>query len=104
MGNIQRLANAFKDWPSLELRTDASAARGVILRQGVGKVRHLQVKQLWLQENVAAGELTIVKIPRAQNCVDALTHPWGANDLPFWAAMGICFVPGGQANEGGQYG
>jgi hypothetical protein len=35
--NIQRLANAFNDWPSLELRTDASAARGVIMRQGVGK-------------------------------------------------------------------
>ena len=77
---------------TLELRTDASAARGVILRQRVGKVRHLQVKQLWLQENVAAGELTIVKIPRVDNCSDALTHPWGAHDLPFWEAMGICFV------------
>ena len=60
---------------------------------GVGKVRHLQVKQLWLQENVAAGELTIVKIPRAENYADALTHPWGTNDLPFWEAMGICFLP-----------
>ena len=88
----------------LELRTDASAARGVILRRGVVKVRHLQVKQLWLQENVAAGELTIVKIPRAEHCADALTHPWGANDLPFWAAMGMCFIPSGQANKGDQYG
>jgi hypothetical protein len=91
--NVQRLAASLGDDLPLELRTDASAARGVILRQGVGKVRHLQVKQLWLQENVAAGELTIVKIPRAENCADALTHPWGANDLPFWAAMGICFIP-----------
>ena len=56
-------------------------------------MRHLQVKQLWLQENVAAGELTIVKIPRAENRSDALTHPWGAHDLPFWEAMGICFIP-----------
>ena len=91
--NVQRLAASLGDMLPLELRTDASAARGVILRQGVGKVRHLQVKQLWLQENVAAGELTIVKIPRANNCADALTHPWGANDLPFWEAMGICFIP-----------
>ena len=95
--NVQRLAASLGDYLPLELRTDASAARGVILRQGVGKVRHLQVKQLWLQENVAAGELTIVKIPRAQNCSDALTHPWSANDLPFWAAMGISFIPRGQA-------
>ena len=91
--NVQRLAASLGDSLPLELRTDASAARGVILRQGVGKVRHLQVKQLWLQENVAAGELTIAKIPRADNCADALTHPWGANDLPFWASMGIYFIP-----------
>ena len=77
----------------LELRTDASAARGVILRQEVGKVRHLQVKQLWLQTNVAAGELTIVNIPRADNCADALIHPWGANDLPFWGGNGNLFLP-----------
>ena len=63
------------------------------MRQGVGKVRHLQVKQLWLQENVAAGELIIAKIPRAENYADALTHPWSAHDLPFWEAMGICIIP-----------
>ena len=80
---------------------DASAARGVFLRQGVGKVRHLQVKQLWLQEDVAAGDLTIVKIPRVDNCSDALTHPWGAHDLPFWEAMGICFIPA-KADTSGQ--
>merc|ERR1712127_380393 len=100
--NVQRLAESLGDELPLELRTDASAARGVILRQNVGKVWHLQVKQLWLQENVAAGELTIVKIPRAQNCSDALTHPWSANDLPFWAAMGICFLPRSQADPGDQ--
>ena len=99
--NVQRLAASLGDKLTLELRTDASAARGVILRQGVGKVRHLQVKQLWLQENVAAGELTIVKIPRVDNCSDALTHPWGAHDLPFWEAMGICFIPT-KANTSGQ--
>ncbi len=90
--NVQRLTAALGGQLSLDLKTDASAARGVILRQGVGKVRHLQVKQLWLQENVAAGELIIVKIPRVDNCSDALTHPWGAHDLPFWEAMGICFI------------
>ena len=85
--NVQRLANAFNDWPSLELRTDASAARGVILRQGVGKVRHLHVKQQWIQDAVAAGELIVVKIPRAQNCSDALTHAWTSADLDFWSEM-----------------
>ena len=53
--NVQRLTAALGGQLSLDLKTDASADRGVILRQGVGKVRHLQVKQLWLQANVAAG-------------------------------------------------
>ena len=69
--NVQRLADAFNDWPSLELRTDASAARGVIMRQGVGKFRHLHVQQLWIQGAVAAGELQIVKVPWAKNCSDS---------------------------------
>ena len=80
------------------LKTDASAARGVLMRQGVGKVRHLQVQHLWLQQNVAAGELTIAKIPRLENYADALTHPWSTHDLPFWEAMGICFIPRSQVN------
>ena len=74
--NVQRLANAFNDWPSLELRTDASASRGVIMRQGVGKVRHLHVKQMWIQEAVAAGELVVVRVPLAESCADSLTHAW----------------------------
>lgn len=91
--NVQRLAATLGDRLSLELKTDASAARGVILRQGVGKVSHLQVKQLWLQENVAARGLTIAMIPKAENCADALTHPWGESGQPFCEMMGLCFIP-----------
>ena len=36
--DVQRLAASLGDELPLELRTDASAARGVILRQGIGKV------------------------------------------------------------------
>ena len=75
--NVQRLAASLGDELPLELRTDASAARGVILRQGVGKVRHLQLKKLWLQENVAAGELTIVQ-KHAPKIVLMLSHILGA--------------------------
>ena len=34
----------------LEVLTDSSAARGIILRSGVGKVKHLDIKILWIQE------------------------------------------------------
>jgi len=89
----QGIAQDFGDDPNLEVRTDASAARGVILRQGVGKIRHLDIKQLWLQEKAARGQLLITKIPRSANWSDALTHPWTAADIPFWNAMGLRFIP-----------
>ena len=91
--NAQGLAHDFGDDPCLELRTDASAARGVIMRQGVGQIRHLHVKQLWVQERVAKGDMIISKIPRVENWSDALTHPWTSSDLPFWNAMGLRFIP-----------
>ena len=89
----QGIAQDFGDDPNLELNTDASAARGVIMRQGVGKIRHLHIRQLWLQERVREGDLVITKIPRTHNFSDALTHPWTAADLPFWDAMGLRFIP-----------
>ena len=61
---------------SLRLRGDSSANDGIIKRAGVGKVKHLSVRQLWLQEQVGQGELWHEKIPRAENVSDCLTHFW----------------------------
>ena len=58
----------------LRLFTDSSAARGIVQRAGCGKVKHLDVKSLWIQEREARGDLSTVKIPRLQNCSDLLTH------------------------------
>ena len=33
---------------SVTLNTDATAARGIALRKGLGKVRHIEVNQLWV--------------------------------------------------------
>ena len=33
---------------------DASAALGIVNRQGLGKLRHIHVRYLWLQEKFAA--------------------------------------------------
>ncbi len=44
--NVQRLATSLANDLTLEFRTEALAVRGVILLQGVGNVRKLQVKQL----------------------------------------------------------
>eukprot|EP00972_Heterocapsa_arctica_P033703 4960458-Heterocapsa_arctica.AAC.1 len=34
------------------IRCDSSAARGMSVRRGLGKLRHLDVRHLWLQQQV----------------------------------------------------
>ena len=45
-----------------EVHTDASAAKGIADRIGLGKVRHLETSQLWLQSKVADGTLRITLV------------------------------------------
>ena len=42
---------------STELFIDSSAALGMIARQGVGRVKHLQIRYLWVQQQVREGKL-----------------------------------------------
>ena len=60
---------------SISVRSDSSAAISTAQRRGFGKVRHIEVNQLWLQERVANRELTLVKVPRTANATDHLTEP-----------------------------
>ena len=52
---------------------DASAALIIAKRQGVGKMRHINVKSLWLQEKEVQRELTYEKIKGEENPSDGLT-------------------------------
>ena len=64
----------------MQINSDASAAICVRNRVRFGKVRHIEVTQLWLQEKVATGAVRMEKIPRAENLSDALTHHWTATE------------------------
>ncbi len=55
------------------IRADASAAIGIANRVGIGKVRHIEVNQLWLQDKVYSGEIGILKVKSEENMADALT-------------------------------
>ena len=55
------------------LNADASAAIGIANRVGIGKVRHIEVNQLWLQDKVYSGEIGILKVKSEENMADALT-------------------------------
>ena len=60
--------------------TDSSASDGMLHREGCGKVKHLETRQLWLQGHVAEKKVEVKKIPREINCSDCLTHHWTNKD------------------------
>ena len=66
---------------SIHIKSDASAAIGIASRRGLGKIRHLEVSQLWLQQRVASEELKIDKVKGTDNIADALTKHVGVEDM-----------------------
>ena len=58
---------------AVEAATDSSAAKSYASQRGTGRVRHIEVKQLWLQQVVATGRVRLVKIAGLDNPADAMT-------------------------------
>ena len=57
----------------LSLYTDNSAVRMLSLKCGVGRLRHIKGRMLWLQEKMANGELRIKQVQTAWNVADLNT-------------------------------
>ena len=52
---------------------DARAAIGIVQRQGTGKVRHIEVGMLWIQQNQKEGEVEVAKVDGRYNPADMFT-------------------------------
>ena len=63
------------------LLVDANAAKGIASRRGVGRVRHLHVATLWLQEAVNKRRLQIDKQKGTENVADLGTKHLSATVL-----------------------
>ena len=57
----------------VEASTDSSAAKSYASRRGTGRVRHVEVKQLWLQQAVAEGRFRLSKVLGTENPADVMT-------------------------------
>ena len=58
---------------NIEIFTDATAAIGICRRRGLGKIRHLHVSDLWIQDRLRRGDFALTKIPGNDNPADMLT-------------------------------
>ena len=80
----------------LRLWTDSSAAIGVIVRQGVGQIRHLDARTLWLQQAVRTGRLEVRNVKGTEDPADLFTkHTPSAHKLKqFVGLLGGKYVDG----------
>ena len=57
----------------VEIFTDATAAKGIAGRRGLGKTRHIEVHYLWVQERVGKGHIILKKVWGGETPADLLT-------------------------------
>ena len=70
---LQSLANDLGIPLQLEVLADATAAIGICRRRGLGKIRHLHVADLWIQDRVRRGDFLLTKCLGQDNPADMLT-------------------------------
>ena len=74
---------------AIHLYLDSAAARGIMARCGVGKIRHLSCRCLWLQALVAAKDLVVSPVSGTKNPADL-----GTKHLSPHRMLGLMFVMG----------
>ena len=78
--------------------TDSSACKGICQRTGLGKIRHIDVALLWLQDLVRKGRIRMGKIPGKENPADLLTkYLPGVKVSEISRSLGF-FVEGGRSD------
>ena len=83
----------------LQLWTDSTASQGICARQGLGKVRHLDVQELWIQQRIRNQDFDLFKVLGEDNPSDLFTKHGLGNDR---IASCICWVSWAATTEKGE--
>jgi hypothetical protein len=70
---LQTMLSELGEETSLQLYLDSSAAKGFASTRGLGRMRHVEVKDLWLQGAVHKGRLKLFKVRGEVNPADVMT-------------------------------
>ena len=70
---IAQLLDGLGRSASVEILVDSSAALAIVARRGNGKLRHVRVSELWIQEVAHEGSLKFKKIHGESNPADLMT-------------------------------
>ena len=84
---------------SFELHADSSAAIGMAERVGIGRVRHIDVGQLWVQQRLRHKDFKLHKCLGTNNPADILTKHVARILLDaLLSRLGVCFELGRAAS------
>ena len=72
--------------------SDATAAIGIARQKGLGKTRHLDVTDLWIQDQIRDGKITLDKVWGTDNPSDVLTTSVDRSTMQK-AVQGMNLVP-----------
>ena len=95
------IVNLLSEWGQqcrVRVWVDSSAAIGVAHRRGSGKMRHVRLGHLWIQQKVEDKELDVRKVAGANNPADLLTKNLNGRKIDDIMSQLGCEFRGGRAN------
>ena len=95
---LKALLADFRIDVSIKILSDSTAALGMVKRLGLGRVRHLAVSDLWVQQHVRKGSFTVAKYPGVKNTADLMTKYKNREELTrLMGLLGFGVLPGRSA-------
>ena len=98
---LQTMAKEFGYTMPITVQIDASATEAMMQRRGLGKMRHLEVQDLWAQEAIQAGRFQIQRIASGDNTSDLGTKPLNRECLEKCVSRMGFYSPDCQKEDGG---
>ena len=72
---------------SIRMHTDSSSAKQAAEKHGVGRLKHVQLRNLFVKDMVKSGVLVLIKEATQANFADVLTKPVSGQRLRECLAM-----------------
>ena len=84
--HIQNVLAELSRKATIRIYSDSSSARAVVMRRGPGRLRHMEIRHLWLQDEMRAKRIEIRAVPTADNPADMMTKAPGITSLELQSA------------------
>ena len=65
----------------IEFQVDSAAGKSFVSRRGLGQMRHVELRDLWIQREVGEGKVRVVKVEGKANRADVGTKFLSAAEL-----------------------